>query len=275
MSLFRRDYKIEFFGNEGKIEIRNLDIEFRLVRDIEKNDPTGTLSVFGLSRESKNRINDMEYLRFFAGYIDNMNQIFAGKMINIKKSQKKIEVEFGEGKEVKETKINKTYRSGVNAKNILTDLTSKFTNKENNFSLSKLKNVVFKNGISINDTAAGVMDLLSQDMGADITTENEEIKITNKDENVAGITEFIELDYSSGLLSLSQEEDKKIKFKSLLISGVSTNDYVKVFLNKDLYAIFTGEEGSGYIFVKVEKAIYSGDFSGNNWTIEAIARKVE
>lgn len=274
---FIRDYKLDIISTENseKFGIENLKIEFSLNRKKKNKEQTGNIKVYGLSKDSQRHIKKDNVVKLRAGYKDNIKQIFLGKIKSVKKNKSMVEIKFNEGSGIKKNRIAKRYPDKTKIKDMLKDCLKGAEDIEKNFSFKKISNKILTKGMSINDSIENVINFVEKNTDVDISVGNGVMNATQKDFEEVSINQnkVVILDYSSGLINVSKDEDDRVKFKCLLIPGININSFIKIYLKESLYSLFTGVVGSGYVYCKTEDLSFKGNSDTGEWVIEGIAEK--
>jgi hypothetical protein len=197
------------FGNKI-LDGERFTIYFEIPFD-DTNDPNvGTIEVYNLKDSTITQLKKDTEISLNAGYVDNFGTIFLGTIQQPQTSWQNVDkitsldcIDSGETWFKKE--VNKTYKGGIKAQQVLNDLL-----KLTGLSVGALKlpiNKTYKGGKTIKSTLSEAISLIAQDCGAKLHVNKRKVFIRPKND---GDNIHFVVNKGHGLIGMPTQVEKEI-----------------------------------------------------------------
>jgi len=230
----------DLFGRSGEIIIGSLkfdyneyDYEFIIEFDNDSEPNTGEVRIYNLSQDTISKITKDTAIIVNAGYQNDTGTIFAGNIDEVIIERNDIDeiVKLNVGDATDRwlnTKVNKSYKAGIKASQILNDITSLFGLEIGQISLTN--DIVYKGGKVVSGSLSQTIKSIVNDCDSKFTIVNGTIIISTKG---YGRTTAVVLNSDTGLVEsptrLEQKtNDAEYKVRALLQNKVTTDSIIKV-----------------------------------------------
>ena len=294
-NLFGRSWKVQV----DTLDVSNLDLEFRVKRDLKQTPNSCLLSIWNLSKDhrsqllKRNRPNDQTKLvgvpvKIEAGYINNTSVIFTGDLSEVSSVlddtdwKTNLSSEDG-GRALREARINQSFGKGMPISQVVTQIINEMKVGVGN-ALKEVSNKVLGKSVgettvhtlTVSGSASKHFDRIMQSAGLTWSIQNGVLQVLGPNGSLE--QEAVLISPSTGLIGSPESSIDStvtqgnaaagststhpgvIKMKTLLIPGLVPGR--KITLQS---AAFNG----GYVITEVE---YIGQSWSNQWECNLIAR---
>ena len=264
--LFNRSVELQVGkpGEEGRV-FTDLRIEFDVDKSRESNANTGSISIYNLSQNSRNLINDegqkYELRAGYSGLEDSplVKILSSGDISNVETVRNGPDIvtkfQIGEGIDALANKtLDKSYEEGTSVKTIVNDMAD--TLEVAKGAIKGLKDVVFNSGYSATGKIKDRLDELTKKQDLEWSIQNGELQIIPKDGSTDEIA--ISLQETTGLLKAYRTKSKTSKatdLKDVIRFECLLNPDIKI--GRKLYIV--SEINNIEDFVTVRRVKYMGD----------------
>lgn len=254
---------------QGKV-LEGIDYEFRIDRSLSKHPNTADFTVYNLSEANRKYLQQCApgcKVELHAGYASDavLPLIFLGELREVRTvrngSDWQTEISSGDADEQKKRPVSFSLGPGTAFDNAVKKLTTEMGAKVGNLGAALRKGKFsdaskeFTNGLSVFGNGDQELDKLLRSGGLEHSWQNGELQVLpiGKALNTVAVT----LDEGSGLIGSPESGEKgKVKFRSLLNADISPGRIVHVIArNLD-------------VFVRTERAVYSGQIAGTDWYVD-------
>lgn len=244
---------------------RRLDMSFNVFATKESEPNDGECTIYNLSKSSREKISEGGNIKVFAGY-DGLYKLVSVGTIEIVNSRKPstdwaTSIQWGDGsKQYLEANFSKSYREGVNVKDILADLTSSLGLAVN--SVADQLPEKLNGGLSITGKTKDNLNKLTKDYGLEWSIQDEEVTVVSKGKPVDD--SIVEVNQQTGLLEFPQVTQKGIDFITQLNTELRPNKLVNI-QSSDFVTIKTKPDDKVASSVNGINIVETVRFSGDNF----------
>lgn len=281
MKLFDRRYKLSI--DDGKLEITQLHVEFRIAKSITKEPNKAEIKVYNLTasqrgelEKNRNRMGSLANpikLEFEAGYKDKTSVIFSGNIRTIYSERQGADIitTFASADGIAQVRLARVSFSVKKGTGILD--TVKQIAKKGDLSIGNLEKAItsasisslgstFPEGTTIDGSAYDELQRIVESAGFEVSMQNGVLQFKPQGKAVGG--ELLDLASDSGLIDSPTVEvnqdpgkpakgEKYVRAKALIVPGLFPGRGVRLKSEG-----FNGD----YEVVTVE---YQGQLAGNDW----------
>lgn len=132
MRLYKRDIRVLIGADNTGVEIKNLFIEFEVVKEAVATPGEGFVRVYNLNENTETRIKQkFEQVRIFAGYGENTGLIFNGDGRRVERDREELNrittvTIGGNVSKITRARVNRSYEGQVTVRQIVTDALPSF-----------------------------------------------------------------------------------------------------------------------------------------------------
>lgn len=256
------------------LRISNLRIKFEVHKTLTETTNSAKVEVFGLGSSTRARLKggkDSSYLSLFAGYVEESGAIllFSGDVVHIlhvrQPPESSSRIECGDGAKVlKDSYISLSYKSGVTARRVLSDIASKMG--VTLVASKNLSDATYAGPFSFIGAAKEALRRVSNRLVATWAIHNGILYMTAAGDSYQ--SEAIVLSARTGMLSHpellktqkqqfdSTSERPRYKVRSLLLPSIAPGHLIKIEA--------TGLSG----MFRADDIKHSGDTFGDDWFTE-------
>ena len=252
MMMWKRKAQVVTGGRQ--IEYPELHLEFRVEFDEEADANVAEIEIFNLTEDTINRIKRGNDITINAGYKDDVGNLFLGKIDEVHTvrdgTERITQIESTDTtEEWMQSRINKTYKEGIRASQILRDILDKSGLEIGRIDLPE--DVIYRSGKSISDTIQGAVKDIVTDAGAKLYINAGTIFISQKD---YGRDVGVVLNKDTGLIGsptrIDDEEGAEWEVRCLLNHRIGPGAYVIVEskIANGTYRVIRGEhDGTDWV----------------------------
>lgn len=206
---------------------RRLDMSFNCFLSETSEPNTGECTIYNLSETSRNFIQKGSKIEVFAGYDGAYKLISIGDVEYVNNRKPATDwattISWGDGiRAYLDTNFSKSYKEGVNIKEILNDLSSSFGLS---IDVSEIKTAI-NGGLSISGKTKDILNKLTNDYGLTWSIQDEVVRVIDEGKPVDEEVIFISQD--TGLLEFPQISEKGIDFVAQLNPDLRPNKLVNI-----------------------------------------------
>ena len=256
------------------VVIRDLRFTFEITKTLEKNANDAVIVVYNLSESTRNEFSKLPVqVQLDAGYDGEAQLLFKGDLTWANSMPEgpdwATKLQCGDGgRAIREARISRTYRSGINSKTVLKDLASAMgvelpTDVASANALTKQ----FASGVTVSGPASTEMGRLLSKSGFTWSIQNGKLQILTR--NGVRNDEAILVNEQSGLIQSPEYGAPKrtggkpiLTVRSLILPRAIPGIKIKVE-SRAITGVF-----------KLQRVSHSGDTHGDDWTTTMEATKV-
>jgi len=257
---FNREYKVMFGKRGGDLKsISELRCRFRIEKSVLKTPNTAVIEIYNLNENSRNVLQDEDAIILLeAGYQGNQRGVFVGDVTKVEHRRIDADrvtiVEAGDGNNaLNESVISKSYASGTNISNVITDIISTFKG----VSFSQNLNTVITSarqlitGGSFEGASEQVLDDLLSSYGLSFSIQDGELLVSGDASLEDSEVQIVSA--STGLIQSPAKTDTGVSFEMLLEPRIRPGSFIQLDSEsiKGLY--------------RATKVVHDGDNFDKNW----------
>lgn len=271
MALFKRKIEFAFSGTgAGTTTIKDLQVEFDIVRTGTKEPNTMTVNIYNLSEDNRRKIEGLDEgrVQLKAGY-DRVTNLFTGDLTSVKHEKNGPDivttVEAQDGLRSQGVRFRRAYGKNTTLQTVVKDLVKELELGEGNINevigfteRDGLSNL-FKNGVVVNGNAIDELTRILSSKGLGLSIQDGNIQVLGY---LKGLKRLVlDISETSGLVGTPTQDNKGVvKMKTLILPELYPGRAFKL----------KSDEISG-TFV-AQRCQYQGSLFGDSFFIDTEAR---
>lgn len=266
MPQFRRTLQVQV----ENVLFQDLDVTFNIVRTLEKEPNSCELRVFNLNLEHRNELAKLQdvFVSVQAGYEGEVSEIFKGDLRTAYSERDGPDwittISSGDGlKAIRRARINKSFAPGTKVGKVLRELIKELGIDSGNLESALLIDPAFTgagseyiNGTTVSGQASEELDAVLRSVGKEYSIQSNTLQILNVAQPLDGFV--FSLTPTTGLIgSPTIGADGVVNARALLNGQILPGRKVQI-----------ASQHIPGTFVRVERAEFIGDTSGQDWYVD-------
>lgn len=206
MRLFKQVRKLTI--DKILIDFDKLDFEFKIECTSDNKSDIATFTIYNLSEATKKTLKKGQNVSLTAGYEELQGVIFNGVIENIIHKREENDIATiiyasPNNRLYTNTVINKQFKAGIKAREVLTLISKEIAFKIDIKGLGK--DITYPNGKAFSNRLSNVMEIIARDTNSRVRLFNNTIEFMEKNKNYSTV---IKLNAGNGLIRCEKQEDK-------------------------------------------------------------------
>lgn len=276
-----RRVEVTVSGKAGTLTVRDLKIDFTVVKGIGSKQNTATISIWNLTKSHRKQLGEeFDTIELKVGYKEGpLSTIFKGNIRDVTHTKEtadvKSEMECGDGDEAfSKGAVSKTFPAGTKPKEIVEYLAGEMPGATK----GEMKGIddlpAYKRPVSLYGWSWAEMDKLGREQGFYWSIQNGQVEAVKNDQHLQGTTV---LSKETGMVEIPEITDKGVKIKALLNPNVAPGRLIDVrsdFLDEESGRDKRKTDEGGGLF-RVSDVTFTGTTRGDEFYVEAEGSRVE